>query len=65
MADPIATAIDQLQMKLDRHAHDNMEYPKSDPYEHGVKVGQYWGVLDALKVLRDVLAADAEAAAKL
>lgn len=65
MSDPIASAISILQKKLDNHAHDNMDIPKPDPFEHGIRVGQYWGVRDAIKTLQDVLSADAEANSKL
>jgi hypothetical protein len=38
-----------------------MEFPKADPFEHGVQVGIYSGLLDALSIIDAVLSKDEEA----
>jgi len=65
MADPIARAISELRDVLDEHAHAAMVVPKPDPFEHGLQVGKYYGAQAALKLLQDILSADAEANTKL
>ena len=65
MSDPITNAMSSIEKMLDNHAHASMEFPKPDPFEHGLQVGKYFGAQAALKILQDVLSADAEANAKL
>ena len=43
--------IGQLKDKLDELAHGSMNAPLRDPYDHGVVVGHYRGLQEALQLL--------------
>jgi hypothetical protein len=39
-------------------AADNMLYPKSDPFGHGIQCGQYQGLQRALAILVEIMRDD-------
>lgn len=47
-------AIDRIEQLMEDWAVANMEMPKSDPYEHGVQVGKYHGLKQALDLIEEV-----------
>ena len=44
-----------LKAKIDELAHGAMERPAKDPFEHGVFVGTYRGLQEALMLLDAIL----------
>jgi hypothetical protein len=57
----IGDILRNIKGKLDEQAHGSMEFPKAEPFEHGVQVGIYSGLLDALSIIDAVLSKDEEA----
>lgn len=43
--------ISDLKEKIDETAHGSMEHPAKDPFDHGVFVGVYRGLTEALSML--------------
>lgn len=44
----------KVDAELDRRGHENNMFPKADPFEHGVSVGQYQGLVLARQMLEEV-----------
>lgn len=58
--DPIiGRFIGEVKKTLAETAEDSMMYPKGEAFEHGVQVGVYRGMVNALAIL-DGLLADAD-----
>lgn len=52
--------IDKANTRLAEMAKGAMEYPKSDPFEHGIQVGYFRGVQEALNILENIMNDDYE-----
>ena len=66
MHDPAINALVKLKARLDEHAHGCMQQPKGgDPFSHGVQVGTYAGLTEAVAVIEDAMSAREDADAKL
>lgn len=51
----IAKWVAEVEQELDRMAHEAMLFAKSDPFEHGVSVGEYRGLQKARQILEGVV----------
>lgn len=55
MSNSIEQFIGEIKTRMVDHAQSTMEFPKSEPYDHGVQVGVYRGLQAALDVLDAIL----------
>lgn len=60
MSAEFAKAMAKLNDERDEQAHGAMNYPKSDPFEHGVQVGLYRGLQKAQELLQQMLEEEKE-----
>lgn len=51
----IATFIGEAKKNLAEMAEGAMQFPKADPFEHGVQCGRHQGVQLALDILDNIL----------
>lgn len=47
--------IGEVKKTLAETAEDSMMFPKGDSFEHGVQVGKYQGLRNALEILESVM----------
>lgn len=57
----IGLIIAGLKDEIDRQAHDSLQFPKAEPFEHGLQAGIYQGLKLSLSIVENVLARDEEA----
>ena len=50
--------IGEVKQTLSQHAEDSMEFPKAEPFEHGLQVGKYQGIQYALNILEVIMRDD-------
>ena len=60
MSDPLGTFIHQLKQRQEEIAVSNMKRPMSDPLLHGVQVGKWQGLQEALEMLESIILDNAE-----
>lgn len=51
MSDLVPKYMAKVQEEMRILSEDAMIYPKSDPFEHGVMVGRYQGMREALQLM--------------
>lgn len=60
MDNTIGVFIARLEEDIDSSLHALGERPKKDPFEHGLAVGQFQGLTQALELLKAVLSDEEE-----
>lgn len=61
MDQTVQKIIGAIQFKVREHLQALGDYPKADPFHHGVAVGTYQGLDRAITIIEQVLNEEAEA----
>ena len=55
----------QLRQEMSSHAEASMQFPKDQPFDHGVQIGEWRGLQRALQIVDAVLKDTEETEARL